>query len=107
MATRIAVVHDDRWFRDLLATALRVQGHIVTVFEDLRMVEAIPPMPDEINVCVVAVAGQVPGVRLVVTAIPEAYRLAGWSAFVPEPVTALRVAAAVCRLLPRAGQLSS
>jgi hypothetical protein len=100
MAARIAVIHDNRWYRDRLANALREQGHVVTVFDDPATVEGISPVADEINVSVLEVAGHVPGVRLVVTSTPKTTRMAGWSAFLASPVTAIDVASAVRRLLP-------
>ena len=103
MATRIAVVHDDRWFRAMLAASLREQGHVVTVFDDQEMVDAIWPLSEDTNVRIIEVQGKVPGVRLVVTSIPEAYRMAGGSAFLPGPVTPLDIASAVRRLLPDTG----
>ena len=70
MATRIAVVHDDRWFRAMLAASLREQGHVVTVFDDQEMVEAIWPLSEDTNVRIIEVQGKVPGVRLVLLLSP-------------------------------------
>lgn len=106
MAARIAVVHDNRRYRDRLASVLREQGHVVTVFDDPTTVEGISPLPDEINVRVLEVAGRVPGLRLVVTSMPETSRTAGWSAFLASPVTAIDVASAVRRLLPGTERIS-
>jgi len=77
---------------------------VVTVFDDHETVEAIWPMSEDTNVRIIEVQGKNPGIRLVVTSIPEVYRMAGWSAFLPGPVTPLDIASAVRRLLPGTGR---
>jgi DNA-binding NtrC family response regulator len=115
MAPHVVVVHDDRAFADQISSALRFHGHVVTTFEDpvsaWTAVKAAQPellftrmrfMPDALTglaLARMAITAH-PEIRVLFTSVPElAMHAEGIGDFMPTPVGAAEVAAAVMRLL--------
>jgi DNA-binding NtrC family response regulator len=101
MPARIVMVHDDRAFLDQVAFALRVEGHEVIAFNEQTRVTVFPRDPVMTDIRITQSNGARAGVRIKVTAYPEASaRSEGWGASLPDPLTSSDVVLAVRRLLP-------
>ena len=101
MPARIVMVHDDRAFLDQVALALRFEGHEVVAFNEQTGVTVFPRDPVMTDIRITQSSGARAGVRIKVTAYPEASaRSDGWGASLPEPLTSSDVVLAVRRLLP-------
>jgi len=98
---RIALVHDDRKFRDRLTVALRKEGHEVGVFERPAKAQITDHDPSKIEIAITRIKGEFPAIQIMVTRVPTSeYYTGGRSAILAEPLTADDVVKGLRSLLP-------
>jgi len=101
MPVRIALMVDDRAFRDPLTALLHIEGHEVSAFKCSARAWTLSHVEGKTEILITRSRTPEPSVRLRVTSVPTIPRYTGgWSAFLADPVTPDDVITALRNLLP-------
>jgi DNA-binding NtrC family response regulator len=102
---RIALIYEDRKFRDRLVAALRKEGHQVVVFEKPEKAKNLASDTSQTEIVISRIKGQFPAIQIMVTSVPmESKYTGGWSAVLAEPLTAEDIVKGLRSLLPVASK---
>ena len=95
MPARITLAHEDIAFADLLAEALRAEGHEVVRVAGQGCV-VTPPQTDNMEIAISQATGRFPGLRIRLAGVPAGKPYAGALAqLLADPVDVERAVAAV------------